>query len=88
MTACAAGYLRPVVSGYNLCFFNIDMRNLMKALYPIVAALAVTLLAACAPEVGSPKWCEKMKQLPKGEWSMNDARDFASHCIFPQQDEK
>jgi len=60
----------------------------MKAAYLAVCALSLVLLSACAPEVGSPKWCEKMKQLPKGEWSMNDARDFASHCIFPQENEK
>lgn len=39
-------------------------------------------LAACEPEVGSDKWCEKMADTPKGDWSANDAKAFAEHCIF------
>jgi hypothetical protein len=51
----------------------------------VAAALAGTLLlslAACAPEVGSDKWCENMKAKAKGDWSANEAVDFAKHCIL------
>lgn len=48
------------------------------------AALAglVALLGACAPEVGSEAWCKDMKQKPKGEWTANEAADFAKHCLL------
>ncbi|MCW8916660.1 MAG: DUF3012 domain-containing protein [Magnetovibrio sp.] len=39
-------------------------------------------VAACAPEVGSPEWCEQMKKKDKGDWSANEATDFAKHCIM------
>ncbi len=47
-----------------------------------VAALFAVLLAACSPEVGSKEWCDAMKQKPKGDWTANEAADFAKHCIF------
>ncbi|GAA5316669.1 MAG: hypothetical protein AseanaTS_18730 [Candidatus Pelagadaptatus aseana] len=43
---------------------------------------AVLLLAACAPEVGSDKWCSMLKDKPKGDWTANEATDFAKHCVF------
>jgi hypothetical protein len=39
-------------------------------------------LSACAPEVGSDKWCANLKAKPKGDWSTNEAVDFAKHCIL------
>lgn len=49
-----------------------------KILLPLLAALT---LSACAP-VGSERWCENMKEKPKGDWTANEAADFAKHCIF------
>ncbi len=47
------------------------------------AAIAVlVLLAACSPEVGSKEWCADLKQKPKGEWTANEAADYAKHCLF------
>ncbi|MGH8631308.1 MAG: DUF3012 domain-containing protein [Burkholderiales bacterium] len=40
------------------------------------------LLSACAPEVGSEKWCQALKEKPKGEWTANELADFTKHCIF------
>ena len=48
----------------------------------------VALLAACEPEVGSDRWCEKMADTPKGDWSANDAKAFAQHCIFKDYDDE
>lgn len=50
-----------------------------------VAALVsgVFLLSACSPEIGSPEWCVDMKEKPKGEWTANEAGDFAKHCLIP-----
>jgi len=45
--------------------------------------LAVLIqLAACSAEIGSEKWCQEMKAKPKGEWTANEAGDFAKHCLF------
>jgi len=56
----------------------------MKLIYATLLSFSLLLLTACAPEVGSAKWCEKMKEKPKGEMSLNEVRDFAMHCIFPK----
>jgi hypothetical protein len=45
------------------------------------AALAL-LATACPPPVGSKAWCEKMDQKPKGDWTANEAADYAKHCLF------
>ena len=39
-------------------------------------------MTGCAPEVGSEAWCQQMKDKDKGEWSANEAADFAKHCLF------
>ena len=48
------------------------------------SAVLITVLAlvGCAPEVGSQAWCQSMKDKPKGDWTANDATDFAKHCRF------
>ena len=45
----------------------------------------VMLLASCAPEVGSEAWCEAMEEKPKGDWTTNEAGDFAKHCVFQEK---
>ncbi len=48
----------------------------------ILAALyAISLLSACAPEVGSERWCANMRDKPRGDWTANEALDYARHCI-------
>jgi hypothetical protein len=36
----------------------------------------------CAPEVGSERWCELMRDTPRGDWSTNNALDFARFCVL------
>ena len=55
------------------------MRMLLRAMMVVATA---SWLAACAPEVGSPKWCEAMKEKPRGDWTANEALDFARHCVL------
>lgn len=57
----------------------------MKKLLAGLLAISFTL-AGCAPEVGSKAWCEDMKEKPKGDWSANEAGDFAKHCLFPKDE--
>ncbi|QSP95484.1 DUF3012 domain-containing protein [Marinobacter salinisoli] len=56
--------------------------------YCVTASLlaALTLLAGCSPEVGSKAWCEDMEATPKGEWTANEARDYAKNCLFRSDD--
>jgi hypothetical protein len=53
-------------------------RGLMTAAW----LLAVAGLSACAPEVGSDAWCKAMEEKPKGDWTANEAVDYAKHCAF------
>ena len=55
------------------------MRVLLRAM--IVVATA-GWLAACAPEVGSPEWCEAMREKPRGDWTANEALEFARSCVL------
>lgn len=45
-------------------------------------ALTTMILSACSPEIGSDKWCQNMEAKPKGDWSANEATDYAKHCLF------
>ncbi len=49
-----------------------------------VCALLLTSvsLTACAPDVGSEKWCAQLDAKVKGEWTINEAKDYAKHCLF------
>jgi hypothetical protein len=48
----------------------------------LLLSFLVTLLIGCKAEVGSEKWCEDLKEKPKGEWTANEAMDYTKHCIF------
>lgn len=48
-----------------------------------IAIITLTLLfMGCSPEIGSEKWCKQLEETPKGEWSANEAKDYAKHCLF------
>lgn len=47
-----------------------------------VGLLLIAGMAACSPKVGSQKWCANMKEKPKGDWTANEAADFAKHCLL------
>lgn len=58
------------------------MKPMKSSLVWVPVVLVSFWLTACAPEVGSDKWCQQLKDKPKGDWSMNEAADFARHCIL------
>ena len=43
---------------------------------------SLLLFSACAPEVGTEKWCEVMEDKPKGDWTASEAKAFAKHCLL------
>ncbi|MCF8466300.1 MAG: DUF3012 domain-containing protein [Sneathiella sp.] len=56
---------------------------MVKKLASLLLLSLFTLgLTACDPEVGSKEWCLAMKEKPKGDWSANDAADFAKNCVL------
>jgi len=44
--------------------------------------MAAVTLAGCAPEIGSQPWCQQLKEKPKGDWTVTEAKDYAKHCLF------
>lgn len=54
----------------------------LRRVFVLVMLAALVPLAACAPEVGSERWCNKMKEKDKGDWTASEAGDFAKHCLF------
>jgi hypothetical protein len=55
------------------------MQGLKRVTMLVVAAM---WLVACAPEVGSPRWCEAMREKPRGDWTANEALEFARSCVL------
>jgi DUF3012 family protein len=53
------------------------MTTVIKIL-PVV--LCLMFLSSCA-KVGSERWCDNLKEKPKVEWSVEDASNFAKHCV-------
>jgi hypothetical protein len=53
----------------------------------LLLLVAGVLLSGCAP-IGSARWCAGMKAKPKGDWTANEAVDFAKHCVLPDSDTK
>jgi Protein of unknown function (DUF3012) len=51
-------------------------------------SIALLSISACAsglgrtPEVGSKAWCAFMDKKSKGDWSINEAADYARHCLL------
>ncbi|AZQ84293.1 DUF3012 domain-containing protein [Colwellia sp. Arc7-635] len=44
--------------------------------------LSMLLVSACAPEIGSEDWCAQLKEKPKADWTVTEAKDYTKHCIF------
>ena len=51
------------------------------ALLLFISATLVSM-TGCSPEVGTEAWCKQMQEKDKGDWSANEAADFAKHCLF------
>ena len=55
--------------------------QIRKGFYGLVIGTAL-LLTGCADKPGSEGWCEAQKAIPKGEWTRDDTKTYATHCIF------
>jgi hypothetical protein len=54
----------------------------MRGLGRAVLVAAALWLTACEPEVGSERWCENMREKPRGDWTANEALEFARSCVL------
>ena len=55
----------------------------MSKIFTAISVLLLALLfSGCAPEPGSKQWCEKMEDKATGDWTANEAKTFAKHCVF------
>ena len=55
----------------------------MRRVWRVAVLTSLTAwLVACAPEVGSTRWCEAMRDKPRGDWTANEALDFARSCVL------
>ena len=53
----------------------------MKVFF-VTISMCLLLLASCAPEVGSKKWCEQLDEKDKGEWTVDEVKDYAKYCLL------
>ena len=54
----------------------------MNAVKKILLLLLLMQLVACRAEIGSEKWCSQLEAKAKGDWTMNEAKNYARHCLF------
>lgn len=50
--------------------------------FTAAATFLVLSLTACSPEVGTERWCGRMDEKPKGDWTANEAADYAQYCVL------
>lgn len=55
---------------------------LMKKFMLSCFILSTFVLSGCSPKVGSVEWCEMMQKKDKGEWTLQETKDYAKHCLF------
>ena len=58
--------------------FSLGMLSIAVA----VGGTACTSSIRQSPEVGSKAWCDLMDEKPKGDWTTNEAADYARHCLL------
>ncbi|WP_428035053.1 DUF3012 domain-containing protein [Amphritea sp.] len=58
------------------------MSMIKQLSFVMMLGVAVVSMQGCSPEVGTKAWCEELKEKPKGDWTANEAKDFAKHCIL------
>jgi hypothetical protein len=57
-------------------------RSTLTCALSLLLAGALLATAGCAPEVGSERWCDAMQDKPRGDWSANEALEFARSCVL------
>jgi hypothetical protein len=73
----------PGLNNPDSLLLNEGDKTMKKTIGMCLVLFSLALLGGgCAPEVGSEAWCKQMNEKPKGDWSANEAADYAKHCVF------
>ncbi len=56
--------------------------NFAHIRWPFALLFLLAYVAACSPEVGSEAWCENLASKTKGDWTAQEAADYAKSCII------
>ena len=56
-----------------------QIRRIKQIIAFSLATVSMGGLSGCGPEVGSPEWCQKLLETPKGDWTANEAKDYAKY---------
>ena len=59
----------------------------MQTIRAVIVSTLLVLLGGCGPAVGSDAWCKAMTEKDKGDWTANEATEFAGNCIFKSYEE-
>ncbi|MEJ2360160.1 MAG: DUF3012 domain-containing protein [Gammaproteobacteria bacterium] len=55
----------------------------MKYVLPAILILIMGFsLSACSPKPGSKAWCAAMKKKDKGDWTAEEVKEYAKHCML------
>jgi len=57
------------------------MKVTRHAVSILIGSLVLAMLGGCAPKVGSDAWCSNMKEKDKADWTLQEAADYAKHCL-------
>lgn len=50
--------------------------------------LMLGLAAGCSPEVGTERWCDRMQEKPKGDWTLEETTDYGRYCLLGTEKEE
>lgn len=48
----------------------------------VVLIFTSLFVIACTPEVGSDEWCKSLKEKSSNDWTIQETKDYAKHCMF------
>ncbi|MEE4216049.1 MAG: DUF3012 domain-containing protein [Xanthomonadales bacterium] len=48
----------------------------------LLALVLITFSITACDRVGSDSWCEKLKEKPKSQWTMEEAGDYTKYCVL------
>ena len=50
--------------------------------YAFALLTGAALISSCADKPGSEGWCNDMSAKSKGEWTGDEAKTYAKHCVL------
>ncbi len=53
-----------------------------------IGLISIILLLSACDRVGSNAWCEKKKEQPKGEWTIDETTQYTKYCVLGFNSEK